>query len=130
MSKIKTELQVDNIHVLHDTLVNTPDNFVGGKIQHFYENWSRLTSDKWILNVICGYDIEFENTPIQNKEPKKLVFNSDETNMVQREIETIWQKDIIHSVTNVRNQYISNIFVRPTKDGTYKSYIKLKSFKL
>jgi hypothetical protein len=49
VSKIKTELQVDNIHVLHDT--NTPDNFVGGKIQHFYENWSRLTSDKWILDV-------------------------------------------------------------------------------
>ena len=132
MSTIKTELQVDNIHVLHDTLVNTPDNFVGGKIQHFYENWSRLTSDKWILNVICGYNIEFENTPtgIQNKEPKELVFNSDETNMVQREIEKCLQKDIIHSVTNVRNQYISNIFVRPTKDGTYKSYIKLKSFKL
>ena len=132
MSKIKTELQVDNIHVLNDTLVNTPDNFVGGKIQHFYENWSRLTSDKWILNVICGYNIEFENTPtgIQNKEPKELVFNSDETNMVQREIEKCLQKDIIHSVTNVRNQYISNIFVRPTKDGTYKSYIKLKSFKL
>jgi hypothetical protein len=132
VSTIKTELQVDNIHVLHDTLVNTPDNFVGGKIQHFYENWSRLTSDKWILNVICGYNIEFENTPtgIQNKEPKELVFNSDETNMVQREIEKCLQKDIIHSVTNVRNQYISNIFVRPTKDGTYKSYIKLKSFKL
>ena len=132
VSTIKTELQVDNIHILHDTLVNTPDNFVGGKIQHFYENWSRLTSDKWILNVICGYNIEFENTPtgIQNKEPKELVFNSDETNMVQREIEKILQKDIIHSVTNVRNQYISNIFVRPTKDGTYKSYIKLKSFKL
>ena len=87
VSKIKTELQVDNIHVLHDTLVNTPDNFVGGKIQHFYENWSRLTSDKWILNVICGYNIEFENTPIQNKKPKELVFNSHETNMVQREID-------------------------------------------
>ena len=126
MSKIKTELQVDNIHVLNDTLVNTPDNFVGGKIQHFYENWSRLTSDKWILNVICGYNIEFENTPIQNKESKELVFNSDETNMVQREIENIWQKDIIHSVTNVRNQYISNIFARPKKDGTYRVILNLK----
>ena len=41
VSTIKTELQVDNIHVLHDTLVNTPDNIVGGKTQHFYENWSR-----------------------------------------------------------------------------------------
>jgi hypothetical protein len=34
VSKINTSLQVDNIHVLHDTLVNTPDNFVGGKTQH------------------------------------------------------------------------------------------------
>ena len=128
MSKIKTELQVDNIHVLHDTLVNTPDNFVGGKIQHFYENWSRLTSDKWILDVtcICGYNIELENTPIQNKEPKELVFNFDEINMVQREIEICLQKDIIHSVTNVRNQYISNIFARPKKDGTYRVILSLK----
>jgi hypothetical protein len=42
VSTIKTELQVDNIHVLHDTLVNTPDNFVGGKIQHFYKNCFKI----------------------------------------------------------------------------------------
>lgn len=126
MSKIKTELHVDNIQVLHNTLVNTPDNFVGGKIKHFYENWSTLTSDKWILNVICGYNIEFENTPVPNKEPKELIFNSDETNMVQREIESFLQKDIIHLVTNVRNQYISNIFTRPKKDGTHRIILNLK----
>ena len=50
-STIKTELQVDNIHVLHDTLVDTPDNFVSGKTQHFYENWSRLTSVDIILSL-------------------------------------------------------------------------------
>ena len=85
-----------------------------------------VDSDKWILNVICGYDIEFENTPIQNKEPKELVFNSDETNMVQKKIEFFLQNDIIHSVTNVRNQYISNIFARPKKDVTYRVILSLK----
>jgi hypothetical protein len=46
--------------------------------------------------------------------------------MVQREIEICLQKDIIHSVTNVRNQYISNIFARPKKDGTYRVILNLK----
>ena len=49
---------------------------------------------KWILDItcICGYNIELENTPIQNKEPNELVFKSDETNMVQREIDFFFAK--------------------------------------
>jgi hypothetical protein len=46
--------------------------------------------------------------------------------MVQREIEFFLQKDIIHSVTNVRNQYISNIFAKLKKDGTYRVILILK----
>ena len=30
-------------------LINTPDNFVAGKISENFTNWTKLTSDKWIL---------------------------------------------------------------------------------
>ncbi|CAC5382740.1 unnamed protein product [Mytilus coruscus] len=65
------------------TFINTPDNFIGGKVIKFLENWMSLTSDNWVLDVVKGYQIEFEQIPSQNKEPNILQFNTDDTNMVQ-----------------------------------------------
>ncbi|CAC5381269.1 unnamed protein product [Mytilus coruscus] len=65
------------------TFINTSDNFIGGKVKKFQENWMSLTSDNWVLDVVKGYQIEFEQIPSQNKEPNMLQFNTDETNMVQ-----------------------------------------------
>ncbi|VDI81906.1 Hypothetical predicted protein [Mytilus galloprovincialis] len=108
------------------TFSNTPDNFIGGKVKTFLDNWMSLTSDNWVLDVVKGYQIEFEQIPYQNKEPNYLQFDKDETNMVQLEIDKFLQKQIIKPVTYIKNQYVSNIFTRPKKDGTCRVILNLK----
>ncbi|VDI36333.1 Hypothetical predicted protein [Mytilus galloprovincialis] len=108
------------------TFSNTPDNFIGGKVKTFLDNWMSLTSDNWVLDVVKGYQIEFEQIPYQNKEPNLLQFDKDETNMVQLEIDKFLQKQIIKPVTYIKNQYVSNIFTRPKKDGTCRVILNLK----
>ncbi|VDI73339.1 Hypothetical predicted protein [Mytilus galloprovincialis] len=53
--------------------------------------------------------------------PYPLVFSSEENEYVQKEIDKFISKTIIQPVTPIKDQYVSNIFVRPKKDGTYRS---------
>ena len=106
--------------------LNNPNNFVGGKISRFLSNWENITSDPWILNIIRGYRIEFEQLPRQCNIPKELIFNDEETIHVQQEIEKFLVKKIIQPAVETPFQYISNIFVRPKKDGSYRVILNLK----
>ena len=47
-------------------LVNTPQNFMAGKTEKFKAQWSKITSDRWILRTICGYQVELTDKPDQN----------------------------------------------------------------
>jgi carbonic anhydrase len=86
---------------------NTPDNFAGGKISHFLDRWQKLTSDPWILDI-KGYKIEFEALPRQRSQPKQLVFNAEENNFVQQEVQKVLEKGIVRPALVTKNQYISN----------------------
>ncbi|CAG2204684.1 unnamed protein product [Mytilus edulis] len=110
---------------------NTPDNFIGGQISVFIQNWNLLTLDKWIRNVLTGYTIELDNIPFQNTIPKTIEFNEHESDLIQKEIEKFLRKEIIEKVSNTCNDthgYYSNIFIRPKKDGSVRVILNLKSF--
>jgi hypothetical protein len=38
------------------------------------EYWKLYTSDKWILETVVGYKIEFTQTPFQNRIPREIPF--------------------------------------------------------
>ncbi|VDH98377.1 Hypothetical predicted protein [Mytilus galloprovincialis] len=62
--------------------------------------------------------------------PHPLVFSSEENEYVQKEIDKFISKTIIQPVTPIEDQYVSNIFVRPKKDGTYRVILNLKQLNL
>ena len=109
-----------------NSFLNTPDNFVGGKISKFLVNWCQLSSDKWLLDIIKGYRIEFDEYPLQFSIPNQLLFNSEETEIINAEIEKFLNKQIIVPVSDTEGQYISNIFIRPKKDGNFRVILNLK----
>ena len=39
-------------------LVNTQQKFMAGKTEKLRAQWSKITSDRWILRTICGYEVE------------------------------------------------------------------------
>ncbi|CAC5392551.1 unnamed protein product [Mytilus coruscus] len=119
------------------TFINTPDNFIGGKVIKFQENWMSLTSDNWVLDVVKGYQIEFEQIPSQNKEPNMLQFNTDETNMVQLEIalvtgqriQTLHCVDLDFMKITKDNVIIEiNEILKTSKPGKHLSPISLPAF--
>ena len=110
-------------------LLNTTENFVAGKTGQFKENWYKLTSDTWIRNTINGYEVEMENQPLQVFQPKPIKFSKDEQNLIDLEIDRFLKCKIIEPVDNSdKNEFISNIFFRPKKDGKIRIILNLKSF--
>jgi hypothetical protein len=96
------------------------------KTSQVLSGWKSLTSDKWILDVINGYKIEFEQLPKQSWKPKELVFSVEETLYVEQEVEIVLVKGIIRPVADEAGQNVSNIFLRPKKDGSHRVILNLK----
>jgi hypothetical protein len=108
---------------------NTPNNFKGGKLSLFLEDWKEITSDSWILNTIQGYTIDIDSSPCQYFVPKPILFNKAEKELVSLEVHQFLDKGIIEEIHTIDyGQYYSNIFIRPKKDGTVRVILNLKKF--
>ena len=110
-------------------LKNTPENFIAGKTQLFKTNWAKITKDKWINSVIMGYKVELEEIPIQKSIPKPIQFTKEEQDKIDIEIRRFLEHNIVEEVTNSDpDEFISNIFCRPKKDGKVRIILNLKIF--
>lgn len=57
-------------------LNKTLKNFIAGKISHFYEKWTKLTKDRFILDIVKhGYEIEFTSDPCDECNRMPINFN-------------------------------------------------------
>lgn len=62
--------------------------------------------------------MELYNKPQQRTVPKPLQFSKDECNKINAELDRFLACKIIEKVDRCDiNEYISNIFIRPKKDG-------------
>ena len=52
--------------------VNTPQNFMAGKTEKFTAQWSKITTDRWILRTICGYQVELTDKHDQALVPSPI----------------------------------------------------------
>lgn len=107
-------------------MINTPDNFIGGKICFFSETWRKLTHDPWILNLVNGYNIEFDTKPYQNKNPRKIHFNEQEQTIINKELLSLQSKKVIVECEPTKDEFLSNIFIRPKKDGSHRLIFNLR----
>ena len=54
--------------------VNTPENFLGGKVYSFRQNWLSWSGDQMIFDIVTGNVIDLEFSPAQDDFPRPLVF--------------------------------------------------------
>lgn len=59
--------------------------------------------------------------------PKQISFTESETALVQNEVDVLLAKEAIKKVQNLSDEFISNIFLVPKKDGTSRPIINLKN---
>lgn len=91
--------------------------------------WSELSDDIAIHNIVKGVKIEFIGNVIpQQFNARPSVFNSAERPIVQAEIKKLLDKGIIVPCLKEPNDFVSTIFLRPKKDGTYRTILNLKQF--
>lgn len=93
---------------------NTSKNFSAGKMVHFIESF------------VSGYSIEFDSNPFQTFIPVPIKFNESETETIDNEISDLFKKGIIEHATSDNDEYISNIFLRPKKNGKFRVILNLK----
>ena len=108
-------------------LNNNAANFKAGKLSDNYSEWQKLTSDKWILNVIRGYCIEFSDIPMQHRMPHQIKLNSTEQAALDIEISDFIKSGIVEPCTpNEPGSFYGNLFTRPKKDGSVRVIFNLK----
>ena len=97
-----------------------------GRVCSCIMNWRNLSDDPWILETVQGYRLELAYTPKQQTVPKRKHLPESEQKMVSEEVEKLLLKQAVRQVKNAPNQFLSDIFLVPKKDGSLCPVINLK----
>ena len=100
-------------------------SFVGGQIEHNLKEWRKVSSDPWLLQTVSGAVLPLEEWPTQLKEPRPYNLGLEEMDIVTQEVNKLWTKGVVEQVHPSRGQVISNLFLRPKKDGGHRLILDL-----
>ena len=98
---------------------------VGGRLKYFSRQWSRITCDPAILNLVNGWEVEFHTKPHQT-EARQINMSAEERVAVDQEIESMLKKGAISKANSERGQVLSSIFLREKKDGSSRPILNLR----
>ena len=76
-------------------MLQTSGLFTAGNISHYFSSWEKLTSDSVILNIVQGYELEFDTLPLQTTIPKPINFNHREMAIIDEQIDLLLDKGVI-----------------------------------
>ena len=114
------------------TLQNTEDNFVGGKVLHYLDNWINLTSDKFLLGIVHGYVLEFTVPPVQVKTPRPLVLPHFEKLAMDKAVVELIRLGVVEvcEPNCGAGVFYSNIFPAMKPDGSARIILNLQDLNL
>ena len=97
-------------------------------MRHHLPFWESLTNDPVNLDVIKHHRIEFEaEYPTQTVQPTKIYLSAAEIMIIDAEIAQLVNKEVLQVTNRVPDGFcISNIFIRPKKDGAFRMILNLK----
>ena len=97
---------MERVHALVKALFpiySVPVGPLAGRLSLFYSNWTKLTQDPNILNIMQGFEIPFLEKPYQAKLPNPPVLNHEQSSLVREEAKEMLLKGAIQKVTQCRN---------------------------
>ena len=107
--------------------LNTPNNFTGGKIREFQDQWKDISNSEWILSTVRGVTINSEEVELI-PDKREIPFEPDMKSAMEKEVTKLLDKKVIEKVMDSEDQVVSNIFGRLKKDGTTRVILNLKEF--
>lgn len=88
--------------------------------------WKNLTNDKFILDAIQGYELEFVSNPVQRQLPRELIVSVCEQEAIDNELLSLLRKGVIQKCGHEPGEFISHIFARPKPNGSLRVILNLK----
>lgn len=126
-SEGKTTLHKDIFLLLNYSFKPCPPNHkkivsrnITGRIAFFVSNWSKLRNDKEILQMMKGLHLKFFWKPHQRNYLTEIIMSQKKYTLVQTKIKGLLRKGTTIQVQNQKVQFVSNIFLRPQKDGQFR----------
>lgn len=99
---------------------------MAGKISLFYQNWTGLTKDRFILDIVRdGYEIEFTSEPCEGCNRKPIYFNNIEQGIISELLNKFESKGVITQSKHEAGEILSHIFIRPKQDGSHRLILNL-----
>ena len=113
-------------HIAMEILRAEAEKFKGGNITNCFAKWANITQDQFVLNIVkFGLTMEFAEVPLCHFIPP-LNFSLGETEIIHAEIYKLLSKGVIVN-TREPNDYVSSIFMRSKKDGSYRMILNMKT---
>ena len=102
-------------------------NFVAGKLGKAKKQWAKLTTDRWVHQVLNGDIIVFKEYPDHFPGPHVIGFSHKEKIALDAAVESFKRQKVIEPCsTNSRHSYFSAIFPRTKRDGSVRVIINLQ----
>ena len=102
--------------------------FKAGSLAAYSHQWQEITSDPEVLETVTGQSIEFATLPIQENPLMQTKLSEVQTESVDLEIIQLLKKGVIQPCQHEAGEFISPIFTRPKKDGSFRIILNLKCF--
>ena len=108
-----------------DKLTDQPA-FKAGSISHKVSQWSKLTSDEHILDIVEGFTLDFLDYPLQQTLPGQILKGPAEISIAEDLLQQLHEKGVIENTELDRTGFVSNIFLRPKRSGGHRLILNLK----
>ena len=89
---------------------------VGGRLAHFYNAWTRITNNSWILQTVKGYCLEFHKLPQDHFPLSQQSLSVEQQAALDKEVQDLLGKEAVEPI-QTRDGFFSPLFVVPKKDG-------------
>ena len=99
-----------------------------GRLPYFIENWQNITQDSAILDIVQGFQIQFQSFPVQKTLPRPSLQNC---KLVNEEIETLLRKGAIKRVPFDDQAFYHRMFLVAKLDlSSLNKFIPTEHFKM
>lgn len=97
-----------------------------GRLKIFVEQWKNITSDQYILSIVEGYKLPFDEIPIQKKEPPEPVLSREDILALPELLDELMVKGAISRCHPSKGQFLSSFFLLEKPNGEKRFILNLK----
>ncbi len=116
----------DTLSVVNtDSFIHRIENFQAGAISRCLEKWESITTDKWILKLVEGYQIDFAVKPYQTFRPQPLRLDSNTETKLHAALTEYLELGIIEPCDELEDGFYSNLFTVPKRDDSVRVIFNL-----